>query len=129
MQAAKLLQEKGIDCSIVNARFAKPIDREMIRWAAENHRILLSVEEGTRLGGFGSAVNETLVEMGIPMQCHILGAPDDFIEHGEQAWQQEQAGLSPQQIMQTVCALLENAGNESSVLVAPLKDGASVKTR
>jgi 1-deoxy-D-xylulose-5-phosphate synthase len=129
MQAAKLLQEKGIDCTIVNARFAKPIDREMIRWAAENHRILLSVEEGTRLGGFGSAVNETLVEMGIPMQCHILGAPDDFIEHGEQAWQQEQAGLSPQQIMQTVCALLENAGNESSVLVAPLKDGASVKTR
>lgn len=102
LKAAELLAQDGIDATIVNARFAKPLDLEMLRWVAAHHSVIVSVEEGCILGGFGSAVNEAFLAEKIDARCHILGIPDVFIEHGDQAWQREQAGLAPHQIAQTV---------------------------
>jgi 1-deoxy-D-xylulose-5-phosphate synthase len=102
MAAVEKLAAMGIDVTVINARFAKPLDVEMVRWAAENHEFLFSVEEGCLTGGFGSAVNEALVQLGLPNLCHILAVPDEFIEHGDQAWQQDVAGISPDKIAQRI---------------------------
>lgn len=102
MKAVELLAEEGIDATVVNARFAKPLDVDLIRQMAERHPVLVSVEEGTELGGFGSAVNEALVEHSIPGHCLIIGVPDLYIEHGDQASQQDEAGLSPEKIAERI---------------------------
>jgi 1-deoxy-D-xylulose-5-phosphate synthase len=98
MKAAELLEQEGIEVAVVNARFAKPLDLEMLREIAKRYRVIVSVEEGCVAGGFGSAVNEAFVAMQLAARCEILGVPDAFIEHGDQSFQQELAGISPPQI-------------------------------
>lgn len=98
VKAAELLDKDGIDIAIINARFAKPLDTEMLRDVAARYPVILSVEEGAITGGFGSAVNEAFIEMGINARCEILGTPDYFIEQGDQNFQQDIAGISPEKI-------------------------------
>ena len=98
MKAVELLADDGINPAVVNARFVKPLDLQMIREMAERYPVLVSVEEGTEVGGFGSAVNEALIHENIDARCLIIGVPDRFIEHGDQASQQDEAGLSPEKI-------------------------------
>ncbi len=83
LAAADELAAEGIDVAVVNARFSKPIDREMVR-AAIATNFIVTVEEGMLMGGFGSAVLETANEMGLATN-HVrrLGIPDMFVEHGE----------------------------------------------
>ncbi len=106
MKAVETLAAEGIDVAVVNARFVKPLDREMLRDVVSRYPVLLSVEEGAAMGGFGSAVNEALAEMAISRHCEILGVPDRFIEHGDQAWQADQAGISPAKIAERVRAAI-----------------------
>lgn len=102
MKAVELLADEGIDAAVVNARFVKPMDIDLLRETAERYPVLVSVEEGAAMGGFGSAVNEALIQHDIPGRCLILGVPDGFIEHGDQASQQHEAGLSPEKIAASV---------------------------
>ncbi len=118
MAAAGILAERGIDATVVNARFAKPLDREMLRWAVEHHEFLFSVEEGCLAGGFGSAVNEALLDMDLSARCHILAVPDVFVEHGDQAWQQDSVGLSPEKIAQRVLEKMEKSPARVPIQVA-----------
>lgn len=98
MRAAGILAEDGIEPAIINARFAKPLDVSMLRDVAARYQVIVSVEDGCAAGGFGSAVNETFAEQGIKARCEIMGVPDRFIEHGDQATQAEWAGISPKAI-------------------------------
>jgi 1-deoxy-D-xylulose-5-phosphate synthase len=98
MKAVELLADEGIDAAVINARFVKPLDVELIRETAARYPVLVSVEEGTEVGGFGSAVNEALIEHKLNTRCTILGVPDKFIEHSDQASQQDEAGISPEKI-------------------------------
>lgn len=102
MKAVELLADEGLDVAVINARFVKPLDIELLRECAERYPVLVSVEEGTKIGGFGSAVNEALIENKIQSQCTILGVPDLYIEHADQASQQDEAGLSPEKIAASV---------------------------
>lgn len=102
MKAVEQLAEEGIDCAVVNARFVKPMDTELIVDIAGHYPVLLSVEDGAVTGGFGSAVNETLVANNMPGRCIALGVPDVYIEHGDQASQHDEAGISPEKIAQRV---------------------------
>jgi 1-deoxy-D-xylulose-5-phosphate synthase len=108
MAAADALAAEGIPVTVVNARFVKPLDREMLRRVAATHPVIVSVEDGVAAGGFGSAVNEALVEMGIEARCHIIGVPDVFVEHGDQATQQEICGLTAERIVERILALVSN---------------------
>ena len=84
LAAAEKLQEEGINMRVVNARFAKPIDQEMVRRAIEETEFVVTIEEGMLIGGFGSAVLEAANEMGLSTQfIKRLGIPDVFVEHGE----------------------------------------------
>jgi 1-deoxy-D-xylulose-5-phosphate synthase len=86
VRAAERLREEGLDVGVINARFAKPLDTATILKAVEECSFVITVEEGTLCGGFGSAVLEAANDAGLRTD-HIkrLGLPDRFIEHGERA--------------------------------------------
>ncbi len=83
-QAAELLGAAGIMATVVDARFVKPIDPELAGLCAR-HAAVVTVEDGTVRGGFGSALLELLAAAGILVPVHVLGLPDSFLEHGGQA--------------------------------------------
>ena len=81
--AAERLREQGLDVGVINARFAKPLDRQAIEQSLADSKYLLTVEEGQLMGGFGSAVLEAINEMGLDAtRVRRLGIPDQFTEHG-----------------------------------------------
>ncbi|HEY82748.1 MAG TPA: 1-deoxy-D-xylulose-5-phosphate synthase [Dehalococcoidia bacterium] len=85
LAAAEQLAEEGIDCAVVNARFAKPLDAELMLALAMKTRRVLTVEENAFAGGFGSAVLELLASAKLTeVRVECLGLPDIFIEHGSQ---------------------------------------------
>ncbi len=84
--AAELLAESGIDVGVVNARFVKPIDRDMVRNTIENHGFVVTVEEAMLQGGFGSAFLEAANDMRLDTRkVRRIGIPDVFIPHGDRA--------------------------------------------
>jgi 1-deoxy-D-xylulose-5-phosphate synthase len=94
LEAAELLAHEGISLTVVNARFVKPLDRELLLELAGRVPLLVTVEENALTGGFGSAVLELLEEEGVN-GCRLrrLGYPDRYIEQGEQGYLRSQHGL------------------------------------
>lgn len=85
LKAAENLDKDGIDATVVNARFVKPLDAEMILAIADSHRLIVTVEEAYLAGGFGSAVLELLEENGLQDQVKVvrMGVPDRIVTHGD----------------------------------------------
>ena len=114
--AAERLQQEGISAAVINARFVKPIDGDLIAAVAREVKCLLTVEESTAMGGFGSAVLELLSEKGIinlPTKC--LGLPDWFIEQGPQDLLREKYGLTADGIYQRAKQLFTQVVGEAAV--------------
>jgi 1-deoxy-D-xylulose-5-phosphate synthase len=93
-----LLAAEALDASLVNMRFIKPIDTEMIKEMAASHDAIVTVEEGCTMGGAGSAVAEALAQTGIAKPMLILGLPDKFVDHGDPALLLAQCGLNAEGI-------------------------------
>ena len=84
VEAANVLADSGVSTAVVNARFVKPLDGELIVPLAERIGRVITIEDGALMGGFGSAVLEAIAHRGIPgVQVKRLGIPDRFIEHGD----------------------------------------------
>lgn len=97
--AAAELLEGDLDVGIVNARFVKPIDVQMVRDTLSNGRFVVTCEEGTRLGGFGSAFLECAVEERLDTRSiRTLALPDEFVQHGDRNDLLAEHGLSPRGI-------------------------------
>jgi 1-deoxy-D-xylulose-5-phosphate synthase len=110
VKAAEQLEQEGLSTAVVNARFVKPLDAELIVEVARKVRYLVTVEEGARMGGFGSAVLETLSDAGIThLKTKVIGLPDWYIEQGPQDLLREKYGLTAEGITETV-RLLVKAG-------------------
>ena len=105
-----------LDATVVNMRFVKPLDAEMVRSVAAGHRLLVTLEENVVQGGAGSAVNELLHASGIQVPVLNLGLPDRFIEQATQAEQLEEAGLSADQIERRIRDALAGFGHEAASL-------------
>ena len=101
-KVADLLEEKGYSTAVVNARFVKPLDGNVIVQFAEKVKLLVSLEENTIHGGFGSGVLETLSEQGICVPTLQIGVPDRFIAQGSPEEQFQAAELSPEQISKRI---------------------------
>ena len=87
LEAARILSEKGISCTVVDARFVRPLDGEAIAAAAQRTGRVITVEENTLAGGFGSAVLQLLQTRGLDgVRTRCLGIPDEFVEHAPQAF-------------------------------------------
>jgi 1-deoxy-D-xylulose-5-phosphate synthase len=97
LQAAEKL-----DATVVDMRFVKPLDQEMILNLAKSHDLLVTVEENSIAGGAGSAVSEFLAEQAVVMPILQLGLPDEFIDHANHAQQLAMVGLDAQQILKRI---------------------------
>ncbi|MBT5773095.1 MAG: 1-deoxy-D-xylulose-5-phosphate synthase [Dehalococcoidia bacterium] len=107
LEAAELLQGEGTSAAVINARFAKPLDEELILGAAQRTGGVVTVEDNVRAGGFGEAVLSLLAEHG--MADRFLGAialPDEIVEHATQAQQRAACGIDVDGIARSVRALL-----------------------
>ena len=103
----------GVRPTVVNARFCKPIDAALMRRLAERHELLVTIEDHARMGGFGSAVLETLDES--PTRVLRIGLPDRFVDHGKRELLLEDTGLTPDQVCARVVRALRGP---SRMLVA-----------
>jgi len=117
LDSARQVAER-MDATLVNMRFVKPLDEEMVMRMADQHTLLVTLEENVVQGGAGSAVNEALHAAGMAANVLNLGLPDEFIEQGTQAEQLELAGLSVAQIDLRVRAALADLDSDSRAVHA-----------
>jgi 1-deoxy-D-xylulose-5-phosphate synthase len=112
--AADLLaDEHGVDPTVADARFAKPLDGELIERLAAEHDLIVTVEENVLAGGFGSGVLEHLADNDLLGATRVLrvGLPDRFVTHGKPALLREEVGLTPEAVADRVAqAVLEPSG-------------------
>ncbi len=94
LEAAELLSADGFDPTVVDCRFLKPLDRQMLEGLAARHRLLVTVEDGTVINGFGAYVAATVQRVAPDVRVAVLGAPDRTYEHAPRARQLEAVGLS-----------------------------------
>jgi 1-deoxy-D-xylulose-5-phosphate synthase len=107
VKAAEQLNQEGLSTAVINARFVKPLDEELIVSVAKRVRYVVTVEEGCKMGGFGSAVLETLSDAGVTgVKTKILGLPDWYIEQGPQDLLRERYGLTTDGICHSVKELV-----------------------
>lgn len=113
VRAAARLRQDGLDVGVINARFIKPLDSETILRAVDEAGFVITVEENTLCGGFGSAVLEAIHAAGVSgRNVRCLGLPDRFIEHGERDELLAELGLDERGLM---AAALEMADRRSLV--------------
>lgn len=97
----------ALDATVVNMRFVKPLDGEMVVDLARNYRLLVTLEENVVAGGAGSAVTELLNQVGVGVRVLQLGLPDQFLEHGTQAELLASVGLDKEGIIAAVRTVIE----------------------
>jgi 1-deoxy-D-xylulose-5-phosphate synthase len=102
MQAAEILSEHGIEATVINARFAKPIDTELILPLAKQIGRVVTLEEGCVMGGFGSAVAESLLDHNVVVPVMRIGVPDMLVDHAEPKESMADLGLTPPQLAERV---------------------------
>ena len=107
--AARLLEESDIKATVVNARFLKPLDTDLITGVAKSVDLLVSVEENSVKGGFGSAVGQCVSEAGILTPLKLIGIPDEFVEHAPRSDLLKGLGLSAEGIAESVRRALEGS--------------------
>lgn len=127
VEVAKRLEQEGVSVAVVNARFVKPLDGDLIGAVAKRVRCLVTVEEHAKMGGFGSAVLESLSEQGIQVPTKVMGLPDWYIEQGPQDLLREKYGLTAEGIYEGAKELLtrvslgtvasQGAGNRKTLSV------------
>ncbi len=105
--AMQAIDELKVNAAIINARFAKPIDKELILKYAQKINKVITLEEGTVNGGFGSAVLELLEDNGIKANVKKIGVPDEFIEHGKPDIQKKLAGIDKESIKKTIQNIID----------------------
>lgn len=101
-EAAAILKEEGIEAAVVNMRFIKPLDTELLGEMARTKRLLITAEENVLAGGFGSAVAEYLADNGIEVPLLRFGIPDRFIEQGTRRELLSLCGLQPDEMAERI---------------------------
>ncbi len=111
LEAADLLADRGLDVTVADARFAKPLDAPLLAHLAAEHELLVTVEEGVLAGGFGSGVWECLSDGGVRVPPMLrIGLPDRFVTHGTPALLHAEVGFTGRRIAEQVeAAVTESA--------------------
>lgn len=97
-----VLKETGYSCTLVNVRFVKPIDEELLEDLAKNHRLAVTMEENVRNGGFGDHVLEYVSDRELPLQVLNVALPDEYVEHGNVDLLYKEVGLDPELIAKRI---------------------------
>ncbi len=126
--AADLLAADGVTASVVNLRWIKPLDLETVSWAAANHKLLVTIEENTGLGGVGAAVLEGLSDLAMDAPVLRLSVPDCFVTHGAMDKLLAEVGLTADGIRGAVLGRLSDLLVEPSAeSPMPVEDSADEK--
>ncbi|NJN22407.1 MAG: 1-deoxy-D-xylulose-5-phosphate synthase [Leptolyngbya sp. RL_3_1] len=104
LQTAEILSEHGIEATVVNARFAKPLDEALILPLAERLGRVVTLEEGCIMGGFGTAIAEALLDAQVTVPVLRLGVPDILVDHATPDQSKIDLGLTPSQMAETILA-------------------------
>lgn len=107
VEVRELLLQKGIDATIVNARFIKPIDTDMIASLTKDHRLFVTMEENVLSGGYGERVSEYLEESGLHREVLHIALPDAYVEHGNVDILKEELGIDPASIAHKIISCPE----------------------
>ena len=116
LQAAARLAEDGLDVGVVNARFVKPLDENVVSDVLRNSPFVVTVEEAALIGGFGSAVLEFAAERRLNTS-HVcrLGIPDIFVEHGERVELLSDLGLDAEGVYRACKDMAQDTANMEAV--------------
>ncbi len=106
IKAAEMLSEQGIEIGLYNMRFVKPLDTELVSDALKKYDHIITIEDGTVQGGFGSAVAEFAITQPQRSVVHILGVPDRLVEHGTQNELYKEVGLDAESLAEKVKSLI-----------------------
>ncbi|MCZ6918255.1 MAG: 1-deoxy-D-xylulose-5-phosphate synthase [Gemmatimonadetes bacterium] len=104
MEAAELLEADGLDVSVINCRFIKPVDMDLLTTITQNHRLLMTVEDGTEVNGFGSYVSSLVHRIAPGVRVNVMGVPDRTYEHAPRSRQLAWVGLTAEGIADRVRA-------------------------
>jgi 1-deoxy-D-xylulose-5-phosphate synthase len=105
LEAAALLEKKGVRIEVVNARFVKPLDEQGVLALCDRHDRVVTLEDHSRIGGFGSAVLECVAQHGpVRAQVQVMGVPDDILDHMSRAQVMEHCGLTAQHVAERFLA-------------------------
>jgi len=110
LEAVELLREDGLDPTVVNCRFIKPLDQELLEQLAKTHRLFITVEEGIDVNGFGSYLATKVESIDPSVRVAVLGIPDEMYQHATRARQLEEVSLTAEGIASRVrtCATHES---------------------
>jgi 1-deoxy-D-xylulose-5-phosphate synthase len=125
LAAAEELRRREIAVTVVDARFAKPIDAGLMAQLAAEHDLLVTVEEGVLAGGFGSAVWETLNDAGVTPRILRVGLPDRYVTHGKPALLHEEVGFTGERIAERVAAAMSDRGHARTIQGRGPRDSGS----
>lgn len=115
MQTAEILSEHGIEATVINARFVKPLDTELILPLAQRIGRVVTLEEGCLMGGFGSAVAEALLDNNVVVPVMRLGVPDTLVDHASPEQSFATLGLTPPQMVDRILATFSRKQSTVSV--------------
>ena len=115
MQTAEILSEHGIEATVINARFVKPLDTELILPLAQRIGKVVTMEEGCLMGGFGSAVAEALLDNNVVVPVMRLGVPDTLVDHATPEQSFASLGLNPSQMCDRILATFSRKQSPVSV--------------
>jgi 1-deoxy-D-xylulose-5-phosphate synthase len=115
MQTAEILHEHGLETTVINARFAKPLDTELILPLAQRIGRVVTLEEGCLPGGFGSAIIEAMMDIGLTIPVTRIGIPDILVEHATPDESKVELGLTPAQMAERI---LSTVNQPSSAVLA-----------
>lgn len=96
------LKDRGFSCSLINARFCKPIDEECIKELSSRHKLIVTLEENVRCGGFGEKVLDYCTDYELPSRVISVALPDDYIEHGNVELLKKETGIDTETIVKRI---------------------------
>ncbi len=102
IEASSTLEKESIDIGHFDMRYAKPLDTDIIDHVLLNYDQIITLEDGAKIGGFGSAVAEYVAEQGVAVPVKIMGVPDEIVEHGTQRQLHDEVGIGPDGIVEEV---------------------------
>ncbi len=111
VEVRRRLKETGYACSLVNARFVKPIDEEMIRELAAGHRLLVTLEENVASGGFGEKVREYLDSLHSACRLYTIAIPDEYVEHGNVTTLHQEVGMDADSVLKRIITAYISEGS------------------
>lgn len=111
----KRLQKRGIECALINMRFAKPLDTQMLKRAAGRHKLVVTMEENVKAGGMGEAVRSYLEEIGAGVMVMNVAFADAFVPHGSVQILKQTLGLDEEGIAASVEEMYRNKKDEEGI--------------